>query len=142
MLIEDLRDFLLTRTAVTAIAGQRIRPGALAQRDALPGIVLRVETQERMNDLSGEGGLVDAEVTVLAVSEDAVEAWRLAEAVRTNDTDPGTGLAGYTGAAGEGLLDSCVLESDEYDVVEKKEGSDEYWHIVASRYRVMFSEST
>ena len=98
----DLRTLLLTFSAVTDLVGTgdtaRIRPERLHQDDddTEEAIIVQVDNIEHLNDLTGKGGRIFAYVTLVCRASTQALAEALAEAVRTNDTDPGTGLAGYT----------------------------------------------
>jgi serine/threonine protein kinase HipA of HipAB toxin-antitoxin module len=140
--IEDnLRALLLTFGAVTALVAQRIRPDELHQSDALPAIVLSVPSEEHHNDLEATGGLVAATVLITAIAETKLAARAIAEAVRTNGTNPGTGLAGYSGAAGSGSIQGAfLLKTSQHFEPEQDGSADSRWEITGE-YEVWYAET-
>ena len=137
---EGLRSFLLTLDAVTALT-TTIRPDELATGDTLPAITITVETEEPQNSLDGLGGLVNATITISSLSETKAEARAIAEAIRINGTNPGTGLAGYTGLAGTFTIDAYLIDRSSGYVAEE-DGSDTGLYAVDSTYNIWFAETT
>lgn len=140
----DLRTVLLTFDAVTALVGTgaaaRIRPYALDERDSKTGqaIIIEVDTAEHANDLAGKGGMVTATVTLSCRAVTLTQARALAEAVRTNSTNPGTGLAGYSED------DPCieaVLETESVGITPWDDGSTRAWFVVAQEYTIYTTET-
>lgn len=126
----QLVTLLKSLDAVTAIVGAgdaaRIRPDGFQKRDGEIGraaILIEVDRQEHLNDLQGRGGLVVGEVTITCRAATRAASDALAEAVRTNGTDPGTGLAGYAST----LLD-LVVEDHVKSWVPKGDGSEDGWY--------------
>ena len=141
MIEDDLRSLLLTFDAVTALVGSRIRPDQLGQGDELPAIVIELPDEEHHNDLSGVGGLASATVLITGISEDKTEARAIIEAVRINGTDPGTGLAGFTGGAGDGFIQAAVLERTRQRRVAEDDGSDDGWFEITAQYEIWYEET-
>lgn len=106
----DLRTFLKTLGTVTAIVGSsddaRIRPSRLEESDTLPAIIIEVDGENPRNSLDGRGGLVYADMNIQCRAFEEDDARALAEAIRVNGTDPGTGLAGTTQASFQAVLES------------------------------------
>ena len=142
MIEEYLRQLLLTFSAVTALVGTRIRPDTLGQQDSLPAIIVDVREIVPQNTLDGEGGLARATVHIEAVSTLKAEARAVMEAVRVNGTEPGTGLAGFSGAAGDGSIDAAVLDATQMEYRPFEEGGDSGWHIVRGVYSIWYQETT
>lgn len=148
-MIEDaVRAFLLTRTAVVYLLGTHseagdpsIRPDRLHQKDRLPGIAIVVEEEDHLNDLSGKGGLVQATLIVSCLATTRRASRQLAEAVRTNGTDPGTGLAGYRGAAGSISEIHAQLNNSQTNYVPLKVDSDEGIYSTDATYEVWYHET-
>lgn len=147
-MIEDgLVALLKTFDAVTAIVGSgddaRIRPDRPHEDDPddQPGILVAIEAEEAQNDLEGETGLVKATVVLTSYDREKADARALAEAIRRNGTNPGTGLSGYSGNAGsEGHIDAWWIRND-LEFVQLEEGSDEGWYLVHSEYSVWFTQT-
>jgi hypothetical protein len=105
-----LRTFLKTLGTVTAIVGAgnaaRIRPDRLGESDTLPAIIIEVDGEDPENSLDGRGGLVYANVNIQCRAFEKEDARALAEAVRINGTDPGTGMAGTHQTGFDAVLES------------------------------------
>lgn len=126
----QLLTLLKTLPAVTAIVGTgsnaRIRCEGFQLRDGASGraaILIEVDRQMHLNDLQGRGGLVVGEITITCRAATRAESDALAEAVRSNGTNPGTGLAGYASAA----LD-LVVDDNVHSWVPKGDGSEDGWY--------------
>jgi hypothetical protein len=118
-----------------------IRPFKLAQSDNLncgPAVIIAPQTEEHANDLSGRGGLVEWIGFIRCVALKFHDCRRLAEAIRSNDTDPGTGLAGFnlveygpvivpladgTGTA-EFEIDVATYDKKDFAFIFQTDGSD------------------
>ncbi len=141
----DLRTLLLTFTPVTALVGTgdsaRIRPDRLneADDDSQPHILIHIVNEEPQNDLSGRGGLVYADVDIECRAKTKAKSRAVAEAVRLNGTDPGTGLAGYTGTPSDTVTDG-VLEDVQTAIIDAKDGSDQEYYTTVCRYVVCHQE--
>jgi len=144
MIEETLTTFLKSLSTVTAIIGEgnaaRIRPDRLDQSETLPAILLEVD-EEPQNDLSGVGGLVYADATLTCRAATKTAARALAEAVRLNGTDPGTGLAGYHGTVSSVTFDA-TLESTVGAFTSKADGSEAGWYDAIATYVVSCAEVT
>lgn len=95
VMVEDaLRAYLLTLGAVTSLT-TTIRPDELMQGDVTPGtsaIVIEISEVAPAGLLSARTTLVFATITVHAIAEKKTAARALGEAIKTNLTNPGTGL--------------------------------------------------
>ena len=142
----DLRTLLLTLNAVTALVGTgdsaRIRPDKLAQGDddSLQAIIIEVDDERPQNDLSGTSLRRYADVTIRCQARTKAQARAVALAVKLNGTDPGTGLAGYTGTV-SGTLYSIYLEDEQTSMSPVEEGSDEAYYNLFSNYVVTWAEA-
>lgn len=145
---ENLGRLLLTFSGVTALTGTgdaaRIRPDRLHQDETIPAkkgaVIIEVDNEDPQNDLSGTGGLVYANVNLVCRAHEKAIARTLAEAIRTNDTDPGTGLAGYSGTPSGGSQIDAVLEDSQPTFTPREEGRDEGWYDVNCSYIVSHRE--
>lgn len=135
----DLRSYLLTLSAVTALVDSRIRPDQRDESDGeLDSIVIEIPNGEQFNDLDGHGGLVQLDVLVRCISHDVTRSEAIAEAVRTNGTDPGSGLDGYTGIAGLGFITQANRDTFSSDAIFDEEGQPTGEHEHAALYAVWF----
>lgn len=143
----DLRTVLLTFSSVTALVGTsysaRIRPYRLQQDDAGTSehIIIETDNVDHLNTLDGLGGRIYADVTLRCIGPTLARANALAEAVRTNGTNPGTGLAGYTGTVNGHTFDA-FLESESVNFVPSDDGRDEGHYSVLAAYTVTVEETT
>lgn len=141
----SLRLFLLSREAVTdelgvGHASARIRPDAFDESDDYPAIVIQVDNEAGENDLEGQAGLHFAKVMIICRAEEKQDSRRLAEAVRTNRTDPGTGLAGYSGLAGTNYI-GAVHEDTTTSIAFADDGSDKKYYDTNCDYTISFQKS-
>lgn len=143
----DLRTLLLTFGTVTALVGTgdaaRIRPDRLQETDdnTQPAIIIEVDNERPLNDIGGIGGRRYVEVTLRCRARTKAVARSLAEAVRVNGTNPGTGLAGYCGTVAGKVYDA-YLDDEQTAFTPAEEGSDQGWYDIFSNYVVTFSETT
>lgn len=142
---DEVRKALLAMSAVTAYTGSdtttaRIRPYKLDPSDdeTEEHIVIEVDSEVRENDLDGLGGLPLCDVNVSCRAKTRTLANALAEAVRTNGTNPGTGLAGY---GGSGTEFHSWLESEVPSLIRYDDNSDRKWHTIEMHFKVQYSET-
>lgn len=144
---EDIRTHLLTLSAVTALVGTgataRIRPNKLEQDDngAIEHIIIEVDDETPANSLDGLGGLIYSDVTLRCQAPTLKRARALAEAVRTNNTNPGTGLAGCSVTVNGHVMDA-VLEDQQIGEDQNDDGSGNGTHIVFANYQLSETETT
>lgn len=140
---EAIRAKLLTMSAVTAITST-IRADELMQSDVKPGeaaILISVDNIHYENTLDGKCNMAEARITVSSVSGKRSQARALGEAIRTNGTNPGTGLAGCTVTTGD-LPFQLMLMDDSIGYVANGDGSDSGLHSMDSEYFATFNETT
>ena len=143
----DIRTVLLSCSAVTALVGtgaaSRIRPDKLEQDDneMVECVILEVDNEDHLNTLDGLGGRVMANVTVRCHAPTRTRARALAEAVRVNGANPGTGLAGYSGTVNGHVFDA-VLEDEQVAYSPAGEGSDRGYYDVFANYLCTWLETT
>lgn len=153
---ENLRTQLLTFTAVTALVSDRIYPDVVPQltdadRETMelegvylrPTIVIDMIEEEPQNTLDGGDGMVIATIAVRCMAQTKKVARQVAEAVRVNGTNPGTGLAGFAG-----LYDvtkqpfSAIHARNEFYAEPWEDGGDEWLFEVRAIYQVTFNQTT
>ena len=108
---ESIYDILSANDAVTDLVGSgddaRIYPDRFPQKFTAPAICYDVGNEVQENDLSGIGGLVYTDVTIICRAETQVGARTLARAVRLGGTGSGAQpLAGYKGTVGDLDIDA------------------------------------
>jgi hypothetical protein len=125
----QIRALLVGLPAVASIVGAepaaRIRCDYFQAGDggpSTPAILVEIDSQAEANDLAGVSGGVIGQFTLTCRAATLEAAAELAEAIRTNGTDPGTGLAGYSSAS----LD-LVLESSVDTWTAKEDASEDGW---------------
>ena len=140
----DIRTALLAMNAVTAYTGSgattaRIRPYKLDPTDnpKEEHIIIEVDSKNDENWLEGKSGLPLCEVNISCRAMTRALANALAEAVRVNGTDPGTGLAGYGGSGTE--FHSWLVSRTE-TTVRWDDKSERKWHSVEMDFRMQYSE--
>lgn len=133
---ESIIAALKSMSAVTTLVGSgndaRIYSW-LSQKRTIPAkgvIVVELDTTEHMNDLLGQGGLEYHDVNILVRAPEIAEANALAEAIRVNGTDPGTGLAGYSDTPIDVLIDATLVSTIGPTPVTREDGSaNAYWDV-------------
>ena len=127
--VESLRVALLAMAAVDSLIesdGSRIRP-RLPQDLAIPAggvVIIELDGNDgRTNDLQGRGGLPYHDVNILVRAPQGEDARALAEAIRVNGTDPGTGLAGYSDTPIDVLIDATLASTTGPTEVTRDDGS-------------------
>ncbi len=146
MSIEDsIRTQLLTKTAVTAIAGTHIRPYKLDQKqdniETSPAIIVQVNRETPLNDLSHTGGLIEADVSIICCAKELADARALAEAVRVNGNNPGDGLAGSEWTQSGITVESCCLVFTEPNYIPFRDDSDEGFYLMDAHYTLLYGET-
>jgi len=141
----DIRTALLAMDAVTALTGSaarsaRIRSYVLETIDdrTEEHIIIEVDGKPRDNMLGGDGALVLADVNLSCRALTRTKANALAEAVKINGTDPGTGFAWY---GGSGTAFHCWLDSEVPSRIGWQDGSKErVWHTVELALKCQYAE--
>ena len=141
----DVRTALAAMAAVADYNGSAaademvIRYGYLEEDDEPtdPHIVIDIDTDTPQNDLDGTGGLRYADLTLTCRAMTMAHSKALAEAVRTNGTDPGTGMAGYGTAA---TVFQAVLEDEVRSTEPFDDNSGRMWHVTIQSYTVSYGE--
>jgi len=141
----DIRTALLAMDAVAEFNGSAaadtmvIRYEYLEEDDEAtdPHIVLDIDSDTPQNNLMGVGGLRYVDLTVTCRAMTMATSKALAEAVRINGTDPGTGLAGYGTAstAFQAVLESEVRTTEPFD-----DNSGRMWRVTVQSYVVSYGE--
>lgn len=138
---------LLTYSALTALVGTRIYPDVLPQQsdeedqsETLPAVVIDVMDETPQNSLDGGDGMVVSNIGVRCFALTKALARQVAEAVRVNGTDPGTGLASHTDYASGGF--DAIHTTTEFDVHPLDNGGDDVFYEVSGIYQVTFPQTT
>ena len=123
----DLRDYLLARSAITALVGTRITPNKRDQGDALPAITYSKVSGRKNHALSGSVGECESEMQFDVWSTKELEAEQVVEALRD-------ALDGYHGLMGSTNVNEVLWGDDsEFFVDESAVASDEgTFHFVVS----------
>jgi len=144
ILEQALASLIGTFSAVTALCGSRIYPDEVPQAAAKTYPQMEIEIEEEnyqdSETLDFLGGLVMATVRIRTISNLKSQARALAEALRTNGTDPGTGLAGYDGTVNSMLI-KAKLDHKQSGYIPEEDGSDSGRYAVDSTYSITFQES-
>lgn len=133
---------LQTFSAVTALTST-IRPDEFMLTDLkqdggdAAGILISVEEEDFDNTVDGETDMVQAIVSINAISKSKSRARALSEAIRLNGTNPGTGLAGIKVTTGDLPFDA-MLQRRVTGYVPNDDGSDSGYRSVDSKYFVTF----
>ena len=123
-----------------------VRPYKIQQTEFRAGtgalaVIVESPEETHQNDLDGRGGGISAQASVEAVAEVFDDAWNLAEILRTNNANPGTGLAGYTGTVAGSWVQRISVDTTRKGFVPYEDGSDEGYYYVRHELTVDFSET-
>jgi hypothetical protein len=111
-IITAIRSLLLLFDPLTDIVDDRIRPNAFHSTDEnLPALMLELTDGTQQNVLDRSAAIIDATLEITVRAPLASDCSEIAEIIRSKNTDPSTGLDGYTGSAGSGLILSAERQS-------------------------------
>ena len=130
----NLRTYLLTKSAITALVSQRIRPDALTEDETLPAIVYQEGGTEHEETVAAAGGIVHARVYVDCIDDSRADANTLAETVRTQ-------LHGFRGTLGSATVLGCDLLDRVKDYEPPADGSDDGRYVTTLTFRITASET-
>lgn len=141
---EKVRDALVAMSAVTAKVGTgssaRIYPDTFPETlkfANLPAICVQVDTADTSNYLGGAGSLTFAELTVICRDDKREDAHSLAEAVKWNGANPGTGLTSHSSTLTVETFDSEVPSYTPAD-----DGSSRGYYDINLVFTISFAEQT
>jgi hypothetical protein len=140
-IFEDIKTALLGMDAVTAIFGtddpKKVPIWNSWERvNQYPCIVMEIDREAEHNYLeTGKGDLVAADATITCRANTHDQSDALQEAVRSNGTTPGTGLAGYAGTF------DATLEETVHAEVPKPDGSTAYWYDHVMSFHLEWTEA-
>ena len=142
-----LRTLITGLSAFAAITpAPAVRPYKLSQADFKAGtsplgVIISSQEEEHQVSLEGLGGGVSAKASVYAVAETFEAAWSLAETIRLNGTNPGTGLAGFKGTVAGLAIQMISVDKTTKGFIAYEDGGDEGYYSVARHLTVDFTES-
>jgi len=131
---KELRDAILGMSAVTGLVVARIWDEWF-RTETLPAVVYEFDNEDQSNDLEGLSRLRIADINIICRADTRAGSRALAEAMRLNGTNPGTGLAGYTSTTFD-----AWLESEQAAAVPKIEGGNDYWYDTNMSFRLQWTE--
>ena len=88
------RSWLLTKTAITDIAGQRFYVGALPQNATIPAVTMTTISESYDHDLAGLAGIVQTRIQFECFADTELVALSLADAIIWSGIDQLKGLYG------------------------------------------------
>ena len=135
MILDDLRNHLLSHGEIAVMTGKRIRPSRLSQGDANATSIRFASISRRsIHNLGGPCGAVERQIQIDCYSPDYREVQDLAEKVRL-------AMYGFPGNYGDDYVKSVRLDSavdsaekidDASDVVRERVRQDwQVWHTEA-----------
>jgi hypothetical protein len=138
-----LIEFIRSLSAVNAIRpGIPVRVLKMWQRE-LPGVILIDPAREEYgNTLDGLGGVVAWTGNVIVSAETFDEVRLLLEAIRTNGTDPGSGLAGRAHSLGTFGIQMATMDNTLFQFVSYDDGSDEGYWFAQTAVSIDYQQST
>lgn len=100
MLIEDLRDYLLARPAVSALVGDRIVPDALPQGSPLPGCDIEIVNTRHEHYIRGLAGMAISDVVIDCYGVTRASAHETAKSIMFSGVTTLRGVVGGTTISG------------------------------------------
>lgn len=135
MIRQALADFLLSKTAITDVVGQRVRPVFIAQSDTFPAIVYRRISAGHNPGIEGGDDTPSPQFQVTSWAETYGGAVSLNEIVRGQLENEGE--ATWPGDV-EVLSVTYIDEQDTFD--ENTEGGDKPLYGVQAVYEIMYRD--
>lgn len=133
MIESALRTYLLARSAISALVGDRVYLERVVQGDTFPRITLGTTDAEPQYYQSGVHDLVDRRVSIEAWGLTDTSAKTLADKVRD-------ALSGFSGLMGEHWVPSCEIESIQDSYVPPADASDDGVYVVTISFRIWHDE--
>ena len=130
---KEICDALDNMDAVTTLVSTRIWDEWF-RSDTYPAIVVEIDSETSQNTINGTGIIFLASVNIICRADTRKASRALAEAVRLNGTDPGTGLAGYDGNFKAALVDRIPVATP------KDAGGNAYWYDTNLDFMVTWAE--
>ena len=138
-ILAELRTLLLLWDEITDITDMRIRADGFAANDGTDDVVmLEIIDGNQQNFIDEATPCMIADVLVTCRSTNETTRTQMAEAIRSRNTEPSTGLDGYRGSAGVGW----IIQSNRTDTAAGKlydqDGDETDFYEQRDVYRVMF----
>jgi hypothetical protein len=138
-ILTQIRSLLLLFDPVTNIVDDRIRPNGFHSTDENePALMLELIDGNQINPLDRTAVIVDGVLQITVRSPSATQAAEIAESIRTQGTNPSTGLDGYTGSAGSGFLVSAERVSFSTGKEVDEDGDETSNFISLQVYQILF----
>lgn len=124
-ILKSLRDLLMLFEALTDVVSDRITPNQFAGDDhQQPAVMIELRDCQQANTLDRAACLVTGSLVLTIRSGDDALNDYLAGIVRTNGTTPGTGLDGFSGNCGDGVLLGCERSDFDASIVFDDDGDE------------------
>jgi hypothetical protein len=137
--LKNIRSLLLLWSDLTAIVGERIRPNGFHSTDGdLPAVMMELPDGRQMNTLDRSEAIIDATLTLTTRAPLASDAASIAAIIRSRNTTPSTGLDGYSGSAGTGIIKSCERMSFETGIEVDDDGTETGNHLHVQVFQILF----
>lgn len=139
MILKNIRDLLLLFESVTDEVSDRITPNQFAGIDfQRPAIMIELRDCSQQNTLDRSACLVTGSLVITIRSKDDALNDRLAAGIRTQGTEPGTGLYGFSGVCGDGVLLSAERSDFDASIVFDDDGDETDLFDSIQVYRIHF----
>jgi hypothetical protein len=134
MIRNSIRQYLLSKLAVTNIIGTRLYPVVLPQLESVPAIVYRRISGGHNHNIDKATGSAIPVFELDCWADTYAQAETLAEAVRGV-------MQGFDGTMGDTVVTACILDDETDDYEPPDEGSDRGVFSITLRYRIRYTES-
>lgn len=131
-----VRSFLLSKTAITALVGQRIYTDLLPQDSILPAVSFSKLSTRHEHTLSGFAGIAHCRLQFDCFASTRVAANEIAEAIRAS------GIVGTKGVTyGVNIRGARVEEGQRNEIEYAKDDSDDHRYVTSLDLEVDYSET-
>lgn len=138
-IVTCVRSLLLLWDDLTNVVGERIRPESFHSTDENePALMLELTEGSQQNFLERSSAVIDATLMITARAPLAAQVAEIAEIIRSRNTDPSTGLDGYSGSAGGGYILSAERQSFSNGKEVGQDGDETNNYISIQVYQVLF----
>lgn len=137
--LKNIRSLLLLFEDLTDVVSDRITPNQFGGEDhQQPSVMLELRDCEQQNTLDRSACLVTGNLVITIRSMDDLLNDQLAEVIRTQNTDPASGLDGFSGPCGSGILLGCERSGFDTSIVFDEDGDETDLFDSVQMYRIHF----
>lgn len=130
-----VRAYLLSKTAVTSLIGQRIYTDLVPQNETLPAVSYMLLPTIHEHQLSGFAGVAHTRIQFDVYADKRLDANAVCEAIRT------CGIIGFRGTQSEVFICGSDFDGPWYSLDYSNENSDDHRYVTTFEILVNHTES-